>query len=67
MASQLSPVTANFFFEHNEERVLFRAIPKLVCQFCYVRDIFMTWQEKLKEFPNHINSTHKHIHSTVSP
>jgi len=32
-----------------------------------IHGIFMTWEEKLKEFPNHTNSIYKHIHSTVSP
>jgi hypothetical protein len=68
MGSPLSPVIANFYMEDFEERALDLAHHKPICWFRYVDDIFVIWPhepDKLKDFLNHVNSTHECIQFTM--
>jgi hypothetical protein len=58
MESPLSPAVANFFMEDFEKRAIEHATYKPTCWFRYVDDTFVIWkhgEEKLTEFPNHLN------------
>jgi hypothetical protein len=61
MGLPLSPVIANFFMEHLEEKALEGAKHKPLCRSRYVDDTFVIWPHgpgKSSDFLDHLNSYH---------
>jgi hypothetical protein len=70
MGSSLSPVIANFYMEEFEERAFDLVPHKSLCWFCYADNTFVIWPygpDKMKDFLNHLNSTHQYIQFTKEP
>ncbi|MGR8650110.1 hypothetical protein ACNGQH_25240, partial [Escherichia coli] len=68
MGSPLSPVVANFFMEHFEQKALSSIDPKPRCWFRYVDDVFAVWShgtEALSVFLDKINNVHPKIQFTL--
>ncbi|XP_046382357.1 uncharacterized protein LOC124153305 [Ischnura elegans] len=68
MGSPLSPVIANFFMEHLEEKALNSAPLRPKVFFRYVDDTFLIWphgRESLDAFLNHMNGQHPNISFTM--